>query len=126
MVCASLCALRFRHHRPWSISSRKSKPTWVRADTIAANRGKLLIGALVLVVALGYFGFGGNMETAITIRTIIMKDGVASVQAGGGIVYDSKPEAEFEETVNKAMGMFIALDLAEERSGAQRVGSLGY
>ena len=76
--------------------------------------------------ALGYFGFGGNMETAITIRTIIMKDGVASVQAGGGIVYDSKPEAEFEETVNKAMGMFIALDLAEERSGAQRAGSLGY
>ena len=76
--------------------------------------------------ALGYFGFSGNMETAITIRTIIMKDGVASVQAGGGIVYDSKPEAEFEETVNKAMGMFIALELAEERSGAQRVGSLGY
>ena len=76
--------------------------------------------------ALGYFGFGGNMETAITIRTIIMKDGVASVQAGGGIVYDSKPEAEFEETVNKAMGMFIALDLAEERSDGQRVGSLGY
>ncbi len=76
--------------------------------------------------ALGYFGFGGNMETAITIRTIVMKDGVASVQAGGGIVYDSIPEAEFEETVNKAMGMFIALDLAEERSGAQSVGSLGY
>ncbi|HJN91249.1 MAG TPA: anthranilate synthase component I family protein, partial [Dehalococcoidia bacterium] len=76
--------------------------------------------------ALGYFGFGGMMETAITIRTIIMKDGVASVQAGGGIVYDSKPEAEFEETVNKAMALFTALDLAEERSGAQRAGSLGY
>jgi len=76
--------------------------------------------------ALGYFGFGGMMETAITIRTIIMKDGVASVQAGGGIVYDSKPEAEFEETVNKAMALFTALDLAEERSGAQRTGSLGY
>ena len=76
--------------------------------------------------ALGYFGFGGNMETAITIRTIIMRDGVAAVQAGGGIVYDSKPEAEFEETVNKAMALFTALDLAEERSAEQRVGSLGY
>ena len=78
--------------------------------------------------ALGYFGFGGNMETAITIRTIIMQDGVASVQAGGGIVYDSKPTAEFEETVNKAMGMFTALDLAEERSRATSgsSGSRGY
>ena len=73
--------------------------------------------------ALGYFGFGGNMETAITIRTIIMQDGVASVQAGGGIVFDSKPTAEFEETVNKAMGMFTALDLAEERSRALTLGS---
>ena len=78
--------------------------------------------------ALGYFGFGGNMETAITIRTILMQDGVASVQAGGGIVFDSTPDFEFEETVNKAMGMFTALDLAEQRSrsGAARGGSRGY
>ena len=78
--------------------------------------------------ALGYFGFGGNMETAITIRTILMQDGVASVQAGGGIVFDSTPQFEFEETVNKAMGMFTALDLAEERSrsGASGSGSRGY
>ncbi len=78
--------------------------------------------------ALGYFGFGGNMETAITIRTIVMQDGVASVQAGGGIVFDSRPTAEFEETVNKAMGMFTALDLAEERSRATNsgAGSRGY
>lgn len=78
--------------------------------------------------ALGYFGFGGNMETAITIRTILMQDGVASVQAGGGIVFDSTPEFEFEETVNKAMGMFTALDLAEERSrgGVAGGGSRGY
>ena len=78
--------------------------------------------------ALGYFGFGGNMETAITIRTIIMQDGVASVQAGGGIVFDSKLNDEFEETVNKAMGMFTALDLAEERSRAAAgvEGSRGY
>ena len=78
--------------------------------------------------ALGYFGFGGNMETAITIRTILMQDGVASVQAGGGIVFDSTPDFEFEETVNKAMGMFTALDLAEQRSrsGAAGGGSRGY
>ncbi len=76
--------------------------------------------------ALGYFGFGGNMETAITIRTIIMQDGLASVQAGGGIVYDSTPDAEFQETVNKAMGMFTALDLAEARSRERPVGSRGY
>ena len=76
--------------------------------------------------ALGYFGFGGNMETAITIRTIVMQDGVASVQAGGGIVFDSAPEAEFEETVNKAMAMFTALDLAEERSAASPAGPRGY
>ncbi len=78
--------------------------------------------------ALGYFGFSGSMETAITIRTIVMQDGVASVQAGGGIVFDSKPTAEFEETVNKAMGMFTALDLAEQRSSSARAtqGSKGY
>ncbi len=76
--------------------------------------------------ALGYFGFGGNMETAITIRTILIQDGVASVQAGGGIVFDSTPGFEFEETVNKAMGMFTALDLAEQRSRAAAGGARGY
>ena len=76
--------------------------------------------------ALGYFGFGGNMETAITIRTIVMRDGTASVQAGGGIVFDSVPGAEFEETVNKAMAMFTALDLAEQRSASASVGQRGY
>ena len=76
--------------------------------------------------ALGYFGFGGNMETAITIRTIVMQDGLASVQAGGGIVYDSQPESEFEECVNKAKALFTALDLAESRSPQQGRGSRGY
>ena len=76
--------------------------------------------------ALGYFGFGGNMETAITIRTIVMQDGLASVQAGGGIVYDSDPAAEYQETVNKAMALVQALDVAELRSRERRSGSLGY
>ena len=76
--------------------------------------------------AIGYFGFAGNMEAAITIRTIVMRDGVASAQAGSGIVYDSKPEAEFDETVNKAMALFTALDVAEARAGESAGGSRGY
>ena len=55
-----------------------------------------------------------------------MRDGTASVQAGGGIVFDSVPEAEFEETVNKAMAMFTALDLAEQRSASASAGQRGY
>ena len=67
--------------------------------------------------AVGYFGFQGNMDTAIPIRTIVMKDGVAYVQAGGGIVYDSDPEAEYQETVNKAMAPLRAIAQAEEDGG---------
>ena len=54
--------------------------------------------------AVGYFDLSGNLDTAITIRTILMKDGVAHVQSGGGIVYDSDPAAEYAETENKAHG----------------------
>ena len=63
--------------------------------------------------AVGYFDFSGNMDTAITIRTIVMKDGVAHIQAGGGIVYDSVPETEYQETLNKARAMLRAIDQAE-------------
>jgi anthranilate synthase component 1 len=66
------------------------------------------------------------METAITIRTLVMQDGLASVQAGGGIVYDSKSDSEFDETVNKAKALLAALDIAEERSRERPRGSLGY
>jgi anthranilate synthase component I len=61
----------------------------------------------------GYFGFSGNMDTAITIRTIVMKDGIAYVQAGAGIVYDSVPEHEYAETGNKARAMLRAIEDAE-------------
>jgi anthranilate synthase component 1 len=64
--------------------------------------------------AVGYFGFSGNMDTAITIRTIVMTDGVAHVQAGGGIVADSVPAREHEETMNKAGALFKAIQQAEE------------
>ena len=62
--------------------------------------------------AVGYLGFSGNLDTCITIRTILVKDGTAYVQAGAGIVADSQPEREYQETVNKAKGMLRAIELA--------------
>lgn len=64
--------------------------------------------------AVGYFSFSGNVDTCITIRTIVVKDQIAYVQAGAGIVADSVPEREYQETVNKAKGMLKAIDRAEE------------
>jgi anthranilate synthase component 1 len=61
----------------------------------------------------GYFGFSGNMDMCITIRTIIFKNKKAHIQAGAGIVADSSPEKEYMETVNKAKGMFKAIKMAE-------------
>jgi anthranilate synthase component 1 len=64
--------------------------------------------------AAGYIGYDGNMDTAITIRTVVVRDGAASVQAGAGIVADSVPESEYMETRHKARAMLQAIDLAEE------------
>ena len=66
--------------------------------------------------AVGYFDYGGNMDTCIAIRTLHLKDGIASVQAGAGIVADSVPELEYEETVNKARALLKAIELAEART----------
>ncbi|MBM3946121.1 MAG: anthranilate synthase component I [SAR202 cluster bacterium] len=63
--------------------------------------------------AIGYFSFSGNMDTAIAIRTMVLKDGVASIQAGGGIVYDSDPAKEYEETLHKAQALLRAIAQAE-------------
>lgn len=63
--------------------------------------------------AVGYFSYSGNMDTCITIRTLIFKDKTVYVQAGAGIVADSVPENEYTETVNKAKGMMKAVDMAE-------------
>ena len=63
--------------------------------------------------AVGYFDYSGNMDTCITIRTILLERGVATIQAGAGIVADSIPQMEYQETVNKAQGLFRAVDLAE-------------
>ncbi|MGP8200351.1 MAG: anthranilate synthase component I [Limisphaerales bacterium] len=61
----------------------------------------------------GYFSFNGNLDCCITIRTALIKDGTAYVQAGGGWVNDSTPEAEFQETVNKSKAMLKAVAMAE-------------
>jgi len=62
--------------------------------------------------AVGYFGFGGNMDTCIAIRTLFAREGKLYLQVGAGIVADSKPEFEYEETINKARGTLRALELA--------------
>lgn len=64
--------------------------------------------------AVGYFGYDGNLDTAIAIRTMLIKNGIAHVQAGGGIVADSVPALEYQETLNKAEALLRALDLATE------------
>ena len=61
----------------------------------------------------GYFSFNGNLDCCITIRTALIKDGKAYVQAGGGWVNDSTPDAEFQETVNKSKAMLKAVAMAE-------------
>ncbi|MBD3295996.1 MAG: anthranilate synthase component I [Candidatus Omnitrophica bacterium] len=64
--------------------------------------------------SVGYISFSGNLDLCITIRTILMRDNAAYVQAGAGIVLDSVPELEYEETRNKARGMLKAIDAAEK------------
>ncbi len=64
--------------------------------------------------AVGYFSFSNNMDTCINIRSVIMKDKTAYIQAGAGIVADSVPSNEYQETVNKAKAMVRAIEMAEE------------
>jgi anthranilate synthase component 1 len=62
--------------------------------------------------AIGYLDFAGNLDFCIAIRTIVLENGRAYVQAGAGIVADSNPTAEYEETRDKARAMIKALELA--------------
>jgi len=64
--------------------------------------------------AIGYFGFDGNIDSCIALRCAVLKNGTAYVQAGAGIVADSNPAAEYEETVNKARAMAKALSMAQQ------------
>jgi len=71
--------------------------------------------------AVGYFSFSGNMDMAIAIRTMVVTKGIAYTQAGAGIVYDSVPEREFEETMNKARALLKAINQAESSGGITKV-----
>ena len=70
--------------------------------------------------AAGYFSFSGNMDMAIAIRTMVVSKGVAYVQAGCGVVYDSIPEREYKETMSKAQALLKAIDQAESKAVANR------
>jgi anthranilate synthase component 1 len=66
--------------------------------------------------AVGYFSFSGNMDMAIAIRTMVVSKGTAYVQAGAGIVYDSVPSREYEESLNKARALLKAMEQAESEN----------
>ena len=62
--------------------------------------------------AVGYMSWNGNMDTAIAIRTAVIKDDVLHIQAGAGVVYDSVPQSEWDETMNKGRAVFKAVEQA--------------
>ena len=88
------------------------------ADLEPSKRG-------VYAGAVGYASFAGSLDTCIAIRTMVIKDGVAYLQAGGGIVYDSEPEAEYFETVNKMGAVMRAIDQAEIAAAETNVAGVG-
>jgi len=66
--------------------------------------------------AVAYIGFSGNLDSCISIRTIVLKNGLASIQAGAGIVFDSVPEREFDECVDKSAALRRAIEIARPRT----------
>jgi len=71
--------------------------------------------------AVGYVDFNGAMDTCIALRTVVVAGGTASVQSGAGVVADSVPEKEFEETLNKAKGLLVSIEMTNERLAASRL-----
>jgi anthranilate synthase component 1 len=65
----------------------------------------------------GYVDFGGNMDTCIALRTMVICQGKVHVQAGGGVVADSDPATEYQETINKAKALLRAIEIAEAGFG---------
>src|SRR4029079_3100784 len=72
--------------------------------------------------AVGYFGCDGSVDTCIVLRTALFKDGMMYVQAGGGVVADSDPEAEYQENVNKARALMAAAGEAGRFASSARKG----
>jgi anthranilate synthase component 1 len=83
----------------------------IRAMQIIAQFEKLQRG--FYAGALGYFSYDGNLDCCITLRTALLKDGQITIQAGAGLVADSVPAAEYQETINKASALFKAVAIAE-------------
>jgi anthranilate synthase component 1 len=81
-------------------------------DELEPTRRGLYAGAVL------YLDFSGNLDSCIALRTLVAKNGRAYIQAGGGIVADSVPEREYQETVNKARAVVKALEIAH-RSGSR-------
>ena len=67
--------------------------------------------------AVGYIDYAGNMDTCIALRTIVIQGQQAFVQAGAGIVADSVPQREYQETLNKARGLLRAIEITERAAG---------
>ncbi len=107
--CTSLDALRAAFPAGTVSGAPKIRAMEVIAELEPDRRG-------VYAGSLGYVSFGGNLDMAITLRTIVIADGIAYVQAGAGVVADSRPEREFEETLEKAGAMFKAIEMAEGMS----------
>jgi anthranilate synthase component 1 len=84
----------------------------IRAMQIIAEQEKLQRGSYA--GALGYFSYDGNLDSCITLRTALVKDGKVYIQAGGGIVADSVPALEYQESVNKASALLKAVAIAQE------------
>jgi anthranilate synthase component I len=105
--CTSLDALRAAFPAGTVSGAPKIRAMEIIAELEPDQRG-------VYAGSLGYVSFGGNLDMAITLRTVVVTEGIAYVQAGAGVVADSRPEREFEETLEKARAMFRAIEMAEE------------
>ena len=81
-----------------------------RLSTRSSRRSAVLMRG-----AVGYIDFTGNMDTCIALRTLVIQGKTAYIQAGGGVVYDSDPASEYEETLSKARGLLKAIEIAESQ-----------
>ena len=104
--CTSIDALRAAFPAGTVSGAPKIRAMEIIAELEPDQRG-------VYAGSAGYVGFGGNLDMAIPLRTVVVADGEAYVQAGAGVVADSRPEREFEETLEKAGAMFKAIEMAE-------------
>ncbi len=105
--CTSLDALRAAFPAGTVSGAPKIRAMEIIAELEPEQRG-------VYAGSLGYVGFGGNLDMAITLRSLVVAGGEVFVQAGAGVVADSRPEREFEETLEKAGAMFKAVAMAED------------